>query len=268
MQGDYLTGSDSVFAYSSKESPATSPHKAFNNSSKLSFSGPLRQSGLRPTQHSWLNSTAHGKTRSIQSPKAAHQVQTSPLQASSKSSRYLQRHLLPQPSALQQLQAFSERQNRGIDAAACSSSHADCSGTSTDITRSNLPQLRVKPASETLQHYTEDGSSDQGVGAFQVHPTTSEQSLYICNATIMVFLMLQQLAGCHMSAWSPAASNKGMLVQAESGGPQPGIEQGISVQLKQSLLQSHPLQESRPLSPDMPGDDVCVVPVRARKLSF
>lgn len=167
LQGDYLIDSDGSFTQASRGSQATSPHRGFNNSSKLSSSGQLQQSGLRCTQHSWLNRTARGKSRSVQSPKLAQQVQACPLQASSKSSRYLQRHLLLQPSALQQLQAFSDRQNRGVDDGACTS-HADSLLAFPNTLGPYLPQLHVRPASEALQHNIETGSCNQGGGAVQV----------------------------------------------------------------------------------------------------
>lgn len=40
---------------------------------------------------------------------------------------------------------------------------------------------------------------------------------------------------------------------------QPGSGQAVDVQLRQSLLRSHPLQESRPLTPEISGDDVHAV---------
>ena len=40
---------------------------------------------------------------------------------------------------------------------------------------------------------------------------------------------------------------------------QSGSGQAGNVQLRQSLLRSHPLQESRPLTPEMSGDDAYMV---------
>lgn len=41
--------------------------------------------------------------------------------------------------------------------------------------------------------------------------------------------------------------------------PQPGSGQTVNAQLRQSLLRSHPLPESRPLTPEMSGDDAYTV---------
>ena len=41
--------------------------------------------------------------------------------------------------------------------------------------------------------------------------------------------------------------------------PQPGSGQAVNVQLRQSLLRSHPLPESRPLTPEVSGDDAYMV---------
>lgn len=209
LQGDSLIGSDSCFAHASGDSQATSPQKRFNNSGKLSCSGQLQPSGLHCTQHRRLNSTAHGKSRNLQSPKE-RQVQASPLQASSKSSRYLQRHLLPQLSALQQLQALSNRQNRGTDAGA-SSSHADSSLAFPDTLKPYLPQLHIRPAIEALQHSI--GSIDQGSGAVQVQLIA--RALHCVQ--VWCFPVVAELCclsvACHLSALSPwsmatAANNR------------------------------------------------------------
>ena len=161
LQGDYFTGSNSLLAQTPRDSQAKSSHRAFENSSQLSSSGhSQRTSGLHSTQRSSPRATAHHRSKNSLTGSAAQLVQTSPLQSTSKSSRYLQRHLLPQPSALQQLQAFSDRHNRGADAGACDSSHADSSATLLDTLKPNLRLLRLRPASEAVQHLNENASSD------------------------------------------------------------------------------------------------------------
>ena len=146
-----------------KESQAYISHRAFENSNQLSSSGrSQRTSRLHSTQRSSPKATVYHRNNNSLTGSAAQVVQTSSLQSTSKSSRYLQRHLLPQPSALQQLQAFSDRHDRGAVSDACDSSHADNSTVLPDILKPHLRLLRLRPAPETVQHQNENASSDQG----------------------------------------------------------------------------------------------------------
>lgn len=172
LQGPDLTGSKSQLAQTSRHCQANSPHIAFENSGHFGSSG-LRTSGLHSTQHSSTKATSHHRTRNTLNGSAAQVVQTSPLQSTSKSSRYLQRHLLPQPSALQQLQAFQDRHSRGTDTGAFDSSHADDSTALPDTCMPDLPQLRVRPASEAEQPHSKSGSCDLGDAPGQVPATIS-----------------------------------------------------------------------------------------------
>lgn len=165
-----MTGSNHSLAETSKDFQASSPHKGLESSSHLSCSQHSQRTnnGLHSTQHSLSKAGAHGRSRSSLMGSVAQNAQTS------KSSRYLQRHLLPQPSALQQLQAFSDRQKRGTHAGAQNSSHADDETTFPDTLRSNLPQLCARPASAAVQHQDESASTDQEDRAVQVQATASQ----------------------------------------------------------------------------------------------
>lgn len=158
-----MTGSDSLLAQMPRTSQANSPHRAFENSSQLGSSGhSQRSSGLHSTQCSLPKATTHHRSKNSLTGSAAQLVQTfSSVQSTSKSSRYLQRHLLPQPSALQQLQAFSDRHNRGSDSGACDSSHAGNCTAFLDTPEKSLRPLRLRPASRAVQHQNETDGSDQ-----------------------------------------------------------------------------------------------------------
>ena len=168
LQGEYLTSSDSLLAQTPRHSQANSPHRACESSSQLDSSEDFqRTSELRSTQRSLPKAMPHHRSRNSLAGSAAQYVQTSSLQATSKSSRYLHRHLVPQPSALQQLQAFADRHNRGAGSGACDGSQADNFAALPDTLKPNLRLLRLRPASEAVQHQNETASSDQGDRAVQ-----------------------------------------------------------------------------------------------------
>lgn len=169
LQGHDLTSSNSQLALTSRHCQANSPHIALENSRHFNSSGQSQRTcGLHSTHRSSPKATGHHRTRHSLNGSAAQLVQTSPLQSTSKSSRYLQRHLLPQPSALQQLQAFQDRHNRGTDSGVCSNSPADDLAALPDTIMPNLPQLRVRPASEAEQPQSQTASHDLAHAPVQV----------------------------------------------------------------------------------------------------
>ena len=155
LQGDRLTGSGSFLAQSS------SFQSRSGGSAQLSSTRHSQRSNdLNSTHHSLLPATARSESHSSPAASAAHAVQISPsLQSTSKSSRYLQKHLQPRPSALQQLQAFSDRHSKvaGQDGLADDSAalHGSC--------QLDSPHLPDEAVCQPMQHEDQTASlgSDQ-----------------------------------------------------------------------------------------------------------
>ena len=165
LQGDILTASDSFLAGSAKDLHVNSFASKSGHSGKLSSTRHSQHSnGINSTQHSLLSATAHSTSNSSPTAGAAHAIQSCPsLHSTSKSSRYLQKHLLPQPTALQQLQAFSDKHGRATNSTAEHNSLADNPAALPDLFQPDLPRLRLAPASEALQHHDEDASSETDI---------------------------------------------------------------------------------------------------------
>ena len=161
LQGDFLIGSDSFLAGSSKNSDINSLERSGHSSKLSSTKHSQRSNGLHSTQRSLLNATAHSKSNSSTTAGAAHAMQSCPsLHSTSKSSRYLRKHLTPQPSALQQLQAFSDKHSRATQSTAMHNSFVDDPAAMPDLFQPELQRLHLAPASEALQHHDEGVSNE------------------------------------------------------------------------------------------------------------